>query len=172
MPPLSARRSLEHERAFRRWSHPSAGEVEASPDVEGPASFRVYSPDEVRSIPLRPSHAPSSRRGHVEAPVAESNPRTLARWLGIGMAIGTLGLTAVALLVALTDEPHARHAGSAIMSMVAPAPVLTAEPAAPAAEAQPTNDFELPDDGPSDAPRAKTRAKTKKARLAVRDVPF
>lgn len=174
-PPPSVRRSLEHERAFRRWSLPAA--AECSDGEGGPTSFRVYSPDELRAAPLRPSNQPSSRRGRVDPLGDGAAPqRTLLQWLGIGVAIGTLGLTAAALLVALTDDTRGRQARSAVMSVVAPAPAAPAlaveTSMTPAAEAPPEVDFEIPDD-PQPAPVAKKpRAASAEPRLAVRQAPF
>lgn len=166
-PPSSTPRALEHERAFRRWSMPAASEVEC--DIDPPQSFRVYTPAELRAVPLRSSSRPSELR---PPPAAGANTVVtgLLQWLGMGMALGLVLVTATVVYLHLHDDLRGRATGARIMSMVAPAraPEASASPtpAPSATEASAPTDFELPDDAqPAKRPK-------KKAKLAVRDNPF
>lgn len=173
---MAAYRSLEHERAFRRWSLPAASEVESG--VED-VTFRVYSPDETRQATLRPSHRPTTPRLGTELAdgiaAATSSPTALLKWLGIGVAIGALVLTASVLLVFLTDDTrtHGVGATASLVQMVSPKPAPTVTTEA-SNDSQAGTDFELPDDTQPAATRtaSKARKSAPKPRLAVRDVPF
>ncbi len=109
-PPPSSRagapRAIEHERAFRRWSHPAAEEIAAEDGAH--ASFRVYTPAELRDVPLRASSRPSGTRlpDLDDYPVRASSVRRskLLGWLGVGMAVGFALVTAAIVVMTLKDD--------------------------------------------------------------------
>jgi hypothetical protein len=161
-----SQRAVEHERAFRRWSMPVPVEAEADPSA--PASFRVYTPAELRNVSLRSSR-PSA--GQVEGKSVATVPRSLLHWLAMGMAFGLLLVTVGVVALMSSDVPRSgtRTAGARLRQLVTPADPTPAEgDAAGAAPAEAALYFELPDD----APQPKARAKAKKSKLAVRAVPF
>jgi hypothetical protein len=180
-----APRSQAYERVYRRWSLPAPTEVEsgATDVVPDPASYRVYSPAELRSAPLRQAYrgAPAKSFGDDVGQLGSVAPSTILRWVGLGAAIGTLVLTAFVLVLNLTDDPRAASLTASARSTLTTkastpsSPVLTA-PASVAVDAPLANDFELPDDTQAGATgrSARTRATSKvnKPKLAVRDVPF
>jgi hypothetical protein len=98
------------------------------------------------------------------------------KWLGTGIAIGALMLTAFVLLINLTDDgrpPRKANRPSAMndaLSGAVPSPVAAANSVASASVGPSKNDFELPDDAPS-AQSEGAHTPTAKARLAARPAP-
>ena len=190
--------------APRRWSEEESSSVRAGsreqaqqddPNAFDPlapaASFRVYTPAEMRSAPLRPSNRPSPARGlgdalHEGIAQAEAaGPRALLKWLGIGVAIGSLLLTAFVLLMNLTDDtraaPRSTKAHSTMSADDRWTPSLRLPATAtktPAVTQAPATDFEIPDDAPAQTGAgrtAKSRAAAKpagKPKATVRRAPF
>jgi hypothetical protein len=125
------------------------------PEARLGASFRVYTPEQLKDIPLRPAHRPAA------SPPAPIDPTMLVRWLGAGVAGGALALAVILGLSSLaTEDPH--RTANTFERANAPAPAeVAAAPEVPTA-AEPT-DFELPDDNvapqrPVVAKRTKTKA--------------
>jgi hypothetical protein len=127
----------------------------------GDASFRVYSPAELRTVPLRPSSRPPVSRAFKEelreglAEFGAVGPRALLKWLGLGVAMGALLLTACILLLNLTDDTRvgSRNGRSNLSAPQEHAPATRPLPvsptvATPAPAPAPVADFELPDDAP------------------------
>ena len=124
-------------------------------------SFRVYTPEEMRSAPLRPSNRPSAGRGfgdELRAGIAEAEaagPRALLKWLGVGMAIGSLLLTAFLLLLSLIDDTRSSvkstraRATVETNDRVVPSFHLARAPVTAPVVVEPPTDFEIPDDGPA-----------------------
>jgi hypothetical protein len=167
-------RSREQERVFHSGSTSETG---AQDPLAPAASFRVYTPAEIRSAPLRPSSRPRPARGLGEelkdglSQAEAAGPRALLKWLGVGVAIGTLLLTAFVLLLNLTDDTQAARSTKSRTAMSTEdrwTPSLrlpVAPPRPPAVIQTPLTDFELPDDAP---PVQTKKERTAKSRGAVR----
>lgn len=109
----------------------------------------------------------------------------MLQWLGIGVAIGTLLLTAFVLLLNLTDDTRVAARSTRTNTSMsaedrAPSFRLAATPArTPVVTAPAVTDFELPDDAPAvqtggrtakrPGPRSKPAGKPK---AAIRTAPF
>jgi hypothetical protein len=185
----SVRNRRAQERGIRRWSNPATGEA---PDVHAddpwgnPSSFRVYTPAEMRSAPLRPSNRPSTRRLGDElkdgiAEAGEAGPRQLLKWMGIGVAGGALVLTAFVLLLNLTDDTRSAvkstrsynsmagddHVPSFAMKQTAATPIGSPMVSQPAG-----TDFEIADEPTTPARSAKVRKPAGKGKSLVRSAPY
>ena len=136
---------------------PAQAEVDPE-EEEGPTSFRVYTPAELRNAPLRTSRPPAP-------PVAPaSGPPSLLVWLAAGMGIGLLLLT-VGVVVMTIGELSPRAASARLMMVPQePSPeVPTVVAMAPSIKT-----LNLPDE----TPQPKPRAKAKRGRIALPDNPF
>ncbi len=148
------------------------------PIVTGGETFRVYTPNELRYVQLRPSYRPVPQRGFVEevkeaiAQAKAMGPRKLLVWTAVAIAT-TLGLFALLLVIAnltddtlvtkkeriaITDE-EAPLANGAMAARLEPMSSTPSSAPDPVVEAQPT-DFEIPDDF---VPPPRTAAKPKTA---------
>lgn len=105
----------------------------------------------------------------------------MLQWLGIGVAIGTLLLTAFVLLVNLTDDTRVAARSTRTHTSM-PAEDRTPSfrlPVTPVVTAPAVTDFELPDDAPAvqtggrTAKRPGARSKPAgKPKAAIRTAPF
>lgn len=135
--------------------------AEVDPEAEGPASFRVYTPAELRHAPLRMSRVAFERHS---APPPASSPALLT-WLGAGVALGVLLLTLG--VVALTVGEGGGYAGVRLRTMMAAEPTPEVAPVA-VAMVPAIKSLDLPDE----APPPKPRPKAKKARIVLPANPF
>jgi hypothetical protein len=134
----------------------------------GPASFRVYRPEELRTAPMRPSFRPA----HLSSePAPPTSTRSMLAYLGVGMALGALALgLVVALGYASDDFASPKGRSSTAVDPNAPVIELGEAPAANlttpvvVAPAEPPTDFEIPD-SPSLSPGAR-KAKAARSRVA------
>ncbi len=151
-------RSRPDDRASRGSPAPNEG---ADPELlAAPVSFRVYTPDEMRSAPLRPSNRPAPPRKLGDglkdelASAEAAGPRALLKWLGIGVAIGSLLLTAFVLLLNLTDDtrvavkPTATRSTMTVPDRVTPSFHVPTIPTVTSVDNDRGTDFEIPDDTP------------------------
>jgi hypothetical protein len=150
-----------HQNAFQRWSSPDAMIPDAAPTeradtmaLHHPPTFKVYTPDEVRSVPFR-----KSMPAYEELRDQDSDgigARTLLKWTGIGIVGGLAVLTTLVVLLNFgADRAFASNLRSALMGSktVEPAVTKPAAPPVPVVEARPTPKLELPATKPA-APKA------------------
>jgi hypothetical protein len=137
---------------------PAAAEV--APEEEGPTSFRVYTPAELRHAPLRTSRPPPDFRS---AP-PPSSPPSLLTWLGAGVALGLLLLTVVVVAMTIGEIPAGVASARLMVVAQDPAPeVPTVVAMAPSIKS-----LDIPDE----TPQPKPRAKRKRAKIVLPDNPF
>jgi hypothetical protein len=151
----------------------------------GPSSFRVYTPEELKSAPLRPSHRPSRVLTVRNGPVAF---QAVLKWLGVGMGIGGLLLATLFAIGVLTDDtrnlataqrasmnagsqPDPRmHVGRPTAAGHTPPVTLAGSPVVTTPAG---TDFELPDQAPVlRAAQAQTAKKRTGKRPIVRAAPY
>lgn len=171
------------EKAIRaRSAKPRRRQVEAAVSPLVCSSFRVYTPEELRNISLRPSTRPLSARGVAGEPNEgledASGPQlgTILKWAGVAVTTTALLFAGLIALANMTDDTLAPSKKSPARMIVKnekdtkEAPFVSSTLTMPALGAHSVGtDFELPDDSvPVQRTATKRRVAPKQGKRSLR----